>query len=132
MRKTMKQAVAVSLISAMALSLAACGGSSNSAETTAAEAAETTAEAAAASEEETTAGEPAAAEGLTVNTTDPITITMSWWGGDARHEATMAAVEAFMEKYPNITVEMQYAAWSGWEAVSPRSRRTPGFSRKIP
>ena len=29
-------------------------------------------------------------EGLTVNTTDPITITMSWWGGDGRHEATLA------------------------------------------
>ena len=105
MRKTIKQAVSVTLVSAMALSLAACGSSSNSAETTAASAAA----------EETTAGEPAAAEGLTVNTTDPITITMSWWGGDARHEATMAAVEAFMAKYPNITVEMQYAAWSGWE-----------------
>ena len=105
MRKTIKQAVSVTLVSAMALSLAACGSSSNSAETTAASAAA----------EETTAGEPAGAEGLAVNTTDPITITMSWWGGDARHEATMAAVEAFMAKYPNITVEMQYAAWSGWE-----------------
>lgn len=76
-------------------------------------AADTTAAAAEAAPETTAA--PAEAEGLEVNTTDPITITFSWWGGDARHDATQKAVAAFMEKYPNITVETQYAAWSGWE-----------------
>lgn len=115
MRKSIKKMASLVLASAMALSLAACGSSDDNAATTAAaeeaktEAAETEASA------ETTAAEPAAAEGLTVNTTDPITITMSWWGGDGRHEATLAAVEKFMEKYPNITVETQYAAWTGWE-----------------
>lgn len=104
MRKSIKKAASMVLASAMALSLAACGGSSEPATEAATEATEAT-----------TAGEPAAPEGLEVNTTDPITISFSWWGGDARHEATMEAVEAFMEKYPNITVEMQYAAWSGWE-----------------
>ena len=115
MRKSIKKMASLVLASAMALSLAACGSSDDNAATTAAaeeaktEVAETEASA------ETTAAEPAAAEGLTVNTTDPITITMSWWGGDGRHEATLAAVEKFMEKYPNITVETQYAAWTGWE-----------------
>ena len=51
--------------------------------------------------------------------TDPkkeeATIKFSWWGGDSRHEATIAAVEAFMKKYPNIKVETEYGAWSGWE-----------------
>ena len=47
-------------------------------------------------------------------TTDEVTITMSWWGGDSRHEATQAAVEKFMEAYPNITVETTFGAWSGW------------------
>lgn len=108
MRKTFKKALSLVLASTMVLSLAACGGSSSNS----AAPAETKA---AAAETEATTAEPAAAEGLTVNTTDPITITMSWWGGDSRHEATMKAVEAFMEKYPNIKVEMQYAAWSGWE-----------------
>lgn len=43
------------------------------------------------------------------------TITLSWWGGDSRHEATLAAIEAFEAKYPGITVEPTYGAWSGWE-----------------
>ena len=32
------------------------------------------------------------------------TVTFSWRGGDARHEATQKAVEAFMAKNPDITV----------------------------
>ncbi len=110
MRRTMKKMASLVLASAMAMSLAACGGKDTAATTAAAETAKET-EASA----ETAAAEPAAAEGLEVNTTDPITITMSWWGGDGRHEATIAAVEKFMETYPNITVETQYAAWTGWE-----------------
>ena len=51
----------------------------------------------------------------TINTTDPITLTISWWGGDARQAAYEAACKAFTEKYPNITVECTYGPWNGWE-----------------
>ncbi len=112
-----KKAVAVLLSASMAMSLAACGGSgaaettqaagSEEAATTEAAADETTAEAA---EGESTAD---AASG------DQVTIRMSWWGGDSRHEQTLAAVDAFMKKYPNIKVETEYGAWNGWtEKVS--------------
>lgn len=107
MKKSVKKLISLSLASLTALSLAACGGQSSSEPAAASTEAAETAEA--------TAAAPAEAEGLEVNTTDPITISMSWWGGDARHDATMAAVNKFMEKYPNIKVDMQYAAWSGWE-----------------
>lgn len=43
------------------------------------------------------------------------TLTFSWWGGDSRHSATIAAIEAFEKKYPGIKVETTYGAWSGWE-----------------
>ena len=43
------------------------------------------------------------------------TIRLSWWGGDARHEATQKAVDAFMTKYPKIKVEVEFGAWTGWE-----------------
>lgn len=50
---------------------------------------------------------------------EPVTLRFSWWGGDARHEATLAALDSFMEKYPWITVEAEYGAFSGWaEKVS--------------
>ena len=62
---------------------------------------------------------PASTDGTAreINTTDPITLTMSWWGGDERHEATQKAVDAFTAKYPNITVDTTFSAWSGWEEV---------------
>ena len=42
------------------------------------------------------------------------TIRFSWWGGNSRHEATQAAVAAFMAKNPDIKVECEYGAWDGW------------------
>ena len=65
--------------------------------------------------ESTAASEAAPSEAHEINTTDPIELTISWWGGDSRHEAYQKALEAFHEKYPNITVSPTYGAWSGWE-----------------
>ena len=42
------------------------------------------------------------------------TLTLSWWGGDARHEATQAAVDAF-KAATGTEVTCTYSAWSGWE-----------------
>lgn len=49
--------------------------------------------------------------------TDETTLTISWWGGDSRHEAYQAALAAVEEKYSNIKIaeNTHYAAWSGWE-----------------
>ncbi|MDO4650893.1 MAG: ABC transporter substrate-binding protein [Eubacteriales bacterium] len=45
------------------------------------------------------------------------TLTLDWWGGDSRHEATQQAVEAFMDKYPGIDVKVNFGAWSDWETA---------------
>ena len=50
-----------------------------------------------------------------VLSTEDVTLTMSWWGGESRHTAYQEALEAFSKKYTNITVNPTYAAWSGWE-----------------
>lgn len=94
MKRNFKKAVSLALASTMALSLAACGGTSASTDTTAAGKAE--------------GGDSAASN-------EEVTLKFSWWGGDARHEATEKAIAAFMEKYPNIKVEAEYGAWTGWE-----------------
>lgn len=52
---------------------------------------------------------------MEVNTTDPITLRMNWWGGDSRHKATLEAIEKFQKKYPNITVNPEYEAFNGHE-----------------
>lgn len=97
------------------MALTACAPAMNTTEkTTEAPAATTAAPAAEAQDsKETTASTEAGG----INTTDPITLTMSWWGGDTRHEATQNAVNAFMEKYPNIKVETTFSGWSGWEDI---------------
>ena len=76
--------------------LAACGGSSNS---TAASTASSAAEA-------------ASVAGLS---SDPVTLTMSWWGGESRHNAYQEALKAFSAANSNITINPTFAAWSGWE-----------------
>ncbi len=45
------------------------------------------------------------------------TLTFDWWGGDSRHEATIAAIEAFEAAYPGIKVEYNYGAWTDWETA---------------
>ena len=57
---------------------------------------------------------PAAAEEADY---EECTIKFAWWGGDSRHEATQNAVNAFMEKYPGINVEVNFGAWSDWESA---------------
>ncbi len=46
---------------------------------------------------------------------DATTISFAWWGGDARHEATQNAVNAYMAANPNVTITTDYGAWTGWE-----------------
>ena len=76
--------------------LAACGGSSSSS---------TAASTAASSTAASVAGP----------SDGPVALTMSWWGGDARHEAYQKALEAFSAEHTNVTVEPSFGAWSGWE-----------------
>ncbi len=101
----MKRLLAGVLGLAMAASAASCG----------------TTPAPAATDATTTAGGDKPAETTAATTAaegtsdEQVTIKFSWWGGDSRHEATQNAVDAFMKKYPNIKVECQFGAWSGWE-----------------
>ena len=101
----MKRVMAAGMVAAMALTTVACGGSAdNSASTDKAEAP---------AEDAAPATEAEAAEDD--GSYDECTLTISWWGGDSRHTATQAAVDAFMKAYPGITVETTYSAWDGWE-----------------
>ena len=105
----MKKAISLGVAAAMAATLlAGCGTAASSAPAASSEAA-STADSTAASSEVT------ASEAHEINTTDPIELTISWWGGDARQAAYEAACKAFTEKYPNITVECTYGPWNGWE-----------------
>ncbi len=93
----------------LATTLTGCGEEKK--ETTAETTAATTTEAAG----DTTAAPAAPADDAAAY--EECTITFDWWGGDSRHEATQAAVEAFEAKYPGINVEINFGAWSDWETA---------------
>lgn len=44
---------------------------------------------------------------------DRIEIRMSWWGGNRRHQATLAAIELFEKKHPDIQIKAEYTGWTG-------------------
>lgn len=98
MGKWSKKVLAAVLAATMVTGLTACGTkveeSASQTETSA-------------KEQQTAGKESSGADG-------GVTLKISWWGGDSRHEATLKAIDAFEEKYPNIKVEPQYGAWGGW------------------
>ncbi len=50
---------------------------------------------------------------------EPVTLTILWWGSQTRHDLTMKLVEKFMEKYPDIKLEMEFTDWGGyWSKLS--------------
>jgi oligogalacturonide transport system substrate-binding protein len=64
--------------------------------------------------QETKKTETSAAEQAEGEKHDPVTLRFSWWGGDARHEATLAVIDQFQKLYPWITIEAEYSAFDGY------------------
>jgi len=55
----------------------------------------------------------------TTTTTPKTTIRMMWWGSQVRHDGTIAAINLFMEKNPNVNVEYEYSGWDGyWDKIA--------------
>ena len=44
-----------------------------------------------------------------------VTLRFAWWGSDARHEATLAAIDRYMELYPNVKIEGEYQGYDGYQ-----------------
>lgn len=52
--------------------------------------------------------------GVVNEQTGSATLRFSWWGGDDRHEKTLAVIEQFESANPGITVEGEYSGWDGY------------------
>lgn len=46
--------------------------------------------------------------------TEPVTLRFMWWGGDARHEGTLAAIDLYKQK-TGVTIQAEYQGWDGYE-----------------
>lgn len=54
----------------------------------------------------------------TIGTTDaaaePVTLTFSWWGSQARHDYTQRLLNLYTELHPNVTFETSPSSWDGY------------------
>ena len=51
---------------------------------------------------------------------EEITLKISWWGEQPRHDYTMKVIELFEKKYPYIHIEPDYAYWDDyWKRLAP-------------
>ena len=99
--KRIKRVTGVCLAAGMAAGLiSGCGGGT---------AAKTTTSAAA-----TTKAETASQSSQSGNSSDKVTLRMAWWGGDARHKALLATIDAYTAKHPNVSIEAEYQGYDGY------------------
>lgn len=49
------------------------------------------------------------------NSDEKIQIRFSWWGSEARHEATLEAIEYYESQNPNVEILPEYAGWDGFQ-----------------
>lgn len=101
--RNLKKVMAMTLSTVMTASLlTGCGGNSQET-TTAAPVGTTTAQA--------EKGETTAAK---AEDSEPVTLRVSWWGGDSRHERLLALIEEFQKENPNIRIEPEYSAFADY------------------
>ncbi|MBD1382412.1 ABC transporter substrate-binding protein [Metabacillus arenae] len=48
------------------------------------------------------------------NGSDQIELRFSWWGGEDRHKATLAAIEKYMELNPHVKIKAEYSGFDGY------------------
>lgn len=73
-------------------------------------------------------GESAAGENTgnaAVNGADapgPVKLRILWWGSQARHDATLKALDLYTGKNPGVTFETEFSGWDGyWDKLATQS-----------
>jgi oligogalacturonide transport system substrate-binding protein len=46
---------------------------------------------------------------------ETIELRFMWWGGDARHKATLEVIELYQQKHPNVKISAEYSGSSGYQ-----------------
>ena len=92
-RRNFLKVAGIAVIAGMASALAACGGSSAS----------------------STAASSTAASGSAASAADgDVTIRMTWWGGQTRHDLTQKVLDKYTELNPNVHFETTPSGWDGY------------------
>ena len=60
----------------------------------------------------------------------PVTLTMMWWGTQARHESTQKVIDAYTKLHPNVKFTASPLGWQGYSdklSVEAARRQSPGY-----
>ena len=93
MKRLLKRVLPLALSLAMVLSLASCGNKTGGA----------------GSSQPNNAGSQQAG-----NSGEDVTIRITWWGGQARHEYTQKILDKYTELNPNVKFEAVPSGWDGY------------------
>ncbi len=93
MKRLLKKAFALTLATTMAMSIAACGSDNSSSSATNA---------------------PATTETTGGTSTEPVTISFTWWGSQERHDLTQKVLDLYSQENPNVKFEAYPAGWEGY------------------
>ncbi|MEK3683291.1 ABC transporter substrate-binding protein [Paenibacillus sp. FSL R10-2736] len=99
-KKVKKSFLAIALMT-MVAATAACGNNTNNTANS------TTAGG-------TTAAATTAPAGATGDAGTPLTLTLTWWGSQARHDATLKALDQYKALNANVTFQTQFSGWDGY------------------
>ena len=104
MKKTLKRAAALGLAAVMAMSMAGCGNSGSKTQGDTASAGSTA------------SGNASADTGATGSEAsgEPVTLKITWWGGQGRHDYTQKLLDVYTASHPNITFETMPSGWDGY------------------
>lgn len=101
MKNMKRRAAALAMTGVMALGLAACSGGGSS-----------SLESASISSGTADATSEVAATGSSEG--EDVTIRITWWGGESRHEYTQQMLDKYTELHPNVHFEATPAGWDGY------------------
>ena len=105
MKRTRKHAI-LALLLMLLVAVSACG--------TATPAAVGASSSAPAASESASESASASASAEAPETGSAVNLTIMWWGPDARHEATLKALDAYTAMNPQVTFTPEYIAWDGY------------------
>lgn len=98
MKKTFKKLAVLGMTAAMVLSAAGCGtGTSGSSEAV-----------------QSQEGNGSKDGGEASSDGGPVTLKITWWGGQSRHDYTQKLLDTYTQSHPNVTFEAMPSGWDGY------------------